>query len=148
MNIRPMTKEDVDGVWQVEKQCFSHPWSKASFEEEMGLSYAVYVVAEEEGRIVGYGGMHVLVDEGDVTNIATLPDYQRRGIGRAMVEALVEWCKTHGMVRLMLEVRESNLPARKLYESLGFTQDGRRKGYYDGPKEDAILMSRETTENA
>lgn len=125
----------------LDAQCFSLPWSENSFAEALnGKGYSFFGCFEGE-RLLGYGGMLTVLDEADVTNVAVLPEARRQGIGRALVEALIEEAKARDLVCLHLEVREGNEGARRLYEALGFVTDGRRKGYYRQPTEDAILMT-------
>ena len=125
----------------IDAVCFSLPWSEASFYKALGgVGYAFFGY-REEGILLGYAGMLAVLDEADVTNVAVLPEYRRRGIARRLVEALIEEARGRGITRLHLEVRESNTAARTLYESLGFVTDGRRKGYYRQPTEDAVLMT-------
>ena len=141
--IRPMTEGDLEAVSVLENLCFTMPWSreelKRSF-ENTGL-YRFYV-AEEGGKILGYTAMSLVVDEADIDNLAVSPEERRRGIGRALlIRALTDASKL-GMETAVLEVRDSNLPAISLYESLGFRQIGYRKKYYTNPEEGARLYGR------
>ena len=95
-----------------------------------------------DGTVVGYAGLFLTPDGGEITGLAVLPDHRARGLGRALLQTLIDEAERLGLPALRLEVRESNLPARRLYESLGFLVDGRRRRYYRRPAEDAILMSR------
>ena len=134
-----MTREHISQVAEIERQCFSEPWSENSLEllcsgENFG------VVALLDGRVVAYGGVTCVLDEGSVTNIATHADYRRRGIGRQIVRAMVSEAKKRGISSVFLEVRESNAPARELYLSEGFHECGTRKGFYRHPVENAVQM--------
>ena len=141
MSVRRLSRSDAAALAAIDAACFSVPWSKTSFEEALdGVGYAFFGYAEGE-RLFGYAGMLAVLDEADVTNVAVLPEARRRGVGRCLVEALMAEARVRGITRLHLEVRESNTAARTLYESLGFVTDGRRKGYYRQPTEDAVLMT-------
>ena len=94
------------------------------------------------GKVCGYGGIYTVCDSADVTTVAVLPDYRGRGIGLMIMSSLISDAEKRGAVAVHLEVRESNLPAIALYEKCGFTKDGRRKGYYRFPREDAVLMTK------
>ena len=96
---------------------------------------------EENGSLIGYAGMLTVLDTADITNVAVLPAFRCQGLARELMTALIAAAKAQGVTRLQLEVRESNTAARALYESLGFTVDGKRKRYYRRPDEDAVLMS-------
>ncbi len=139
--IRPITSDDIDAVWDIEKMCFSVPWSRQSFVLEVEKNKcARYVVAEHSGAVVGYGGMWLIVDEAHITNIAVHPLFRRRGIGEAILKALMAEAHRMGIDRMTLEVRASNIPAQNLYKKLGFVEVGVRKGYYSDNNEDAIIM--------
>lgn len=139
--IRPITPADIDAVWEIEKMCFSVPWSRQSFVLEVERNRcARYVVAEHSGTVVGYGGMWLVVDEAHVTNIAVHPLFRRKGIGKAILKSLMEEALRAGIDRMTLEVRVSNMAARNLYKKLGFAEAGVRKGYYGDNAEDAIIM--------
>lgn len=139
--IRPMRKEDVEEVLEIEKLSFSTPWSKEAFISEVTKnSCAKYIVAEVDNKIVGYGGFWVVVDEGHITNIAVHPEYRSKGIGSKIMEGLIDLAKKNGITAMTLEVRESNITAQHLYAKYGFRQLGRRKRYYQDNNEDAIIM--------
>jgi len=139
--IRKMTEADIDGVYDVEINSFAIPWSKKSFSDELSNSLAIYYIAESEGRVAGYAGMWNVADEGDVTNIAVHPDFRRRGIGKLLMKALFKEAQSSDMRLITLEVRESNAPARKMYESFGFKEVGIRKNYYADNRENAVIMT-------
>lgn len=138
---RPMQVRDIPGVQIVERQCFTIPWSRGIFHSELTKNdNAFYVVAELDGEIIGYAGVWIILDEGHVTNIAVHPKYQRRGIGRQLMEAITAFAAGRGAVRMTLEVRVSNFVAQDLYKQLGYEICGVRKGYYQDTKEDAYIM--------
>lgn len=142
IEIKSMTSETVEAVARLEQQCFSAPWSLASLTSELENPLAVFLTARVEGEIAGYAGMHHVVDEGYITNVAVSPDYRRRGIARALMEHLLEYGKENRLCIITLEVRESNHAAKKLYQSLDFKETGRRRGFYENPAEDGIIMTR------
>ena len=143
MMIVRMNEGHVKAVAELEKICFSDPWSENSVASELKNKLALWLVAEEEGRVAGYIGSQTCGDESDVMNVAVHPDFRRRGVAEALVNVLVAELKAIGSHCLTLEVRASNMPAVSLYEKLGFTEIGRRKNYYRNPKEDALIMRKE-----
>ena len=140
VEIRKMTLTDVWEVAQLEKEVFSAPWSEKSLEESLRRSEYRFLVAVSEHKIVGYIGMYQVLEEGDITNVAVHPKYQRRGIGSALVLSLLKEAGLNKIQEVTLEVRASNHTAIRLYEKNGFMAEGRRKNYYDKPKEDAVIM--------
>ncbi|MEG6566805.1 ribosomal protein S18-alanine N-acetyltransferase [Thermoanaerobacterium saccharolyticum] len=141
IKIRPMVKSDIDKVMEIEYLSFSVPWSFESFVMEVTKNRcAHYIVADVDGKVAGYGGFWVVVDEGHITNIAVHPDFRGQGVGSAIVEGLIELAKTKGITSMTLEVRESNLVAQSLYKKYGFKPVGKRKGYYQDNNEDAVIM--------
>jgi len=144
VKIRKMTKWDLEEVMDIEHRCFSIPWSKEAFLLEVEQNrFARYMVAELEGKVVGYGGMWMILDEAHITNIAIHPDYRGRGYGNKIVGALVESANKEGISRMTLEVRRSNKAALNLYKKYGFAPQGIRPRYYQDNNEDAIIMWRE-----
>ena len=136
-----MTVEDVDAVHAIEVACFKTPWSRESFMREVTENAcARYVVLREDGRAIAYAGVWFVLDEGHITNIAVHPDYRRRGLGDAIVKALLRHAKSAHLDSVSLEVRVSNTAAIVLYKRNGFSEVGRRKGFYQKPAEDAIIM--------
>ena len=135
-----MTIDHVPQVAQLEKICFCDPWSEKSIASELSNPLALWLVAEEDGVVVGYIGSQTVPPESDVMNVAVHPDHRRKGIAQALVTALWEALKEQGNERLTLEVRASNAPAIALYEKMGFTQVGLRRNYYRNPKEDACIL--------
>ena len=138
--IRILKSEDLEQIAEIEKLCFGEPWSENSL--ELLLRDGNFgVAAIEEGRVVGYVGVISAPPEGEITNVATHPDFRRRGVGEGILEALKREAGDRGIESLYLEVRRSNSPARGLYEKMGFAVIGERKGFYKNPKEDAVLMA-------
>ena len=135
-----LSEKTLDGVAELEKMCFSQPWSRSSLELLTKDGIGVGMVCSKDGKVCAYGGMIVAVDEGQITNIATHPDYRRQGYGRAVVEALVKHAKMNGLDSISLEVRESNKAAIELYTKLGFKVEGKRKDFYTKPTENALIM--------
>lgn len=130
-------------VWQIaelEKLCFSDPWSEKSVASELTNPLSLWLVALEGELVAGYVGSQTVLDETDMMNIAVHPDFRRRGVGEKLVNALVEELEKRGSRCLTLEVRSTNAPARSLYEKMGFVQIGLRKNYYRNPKEDACIL--------
>ena len=143
MMIEPMNASHVPQIAQLEKRCFSDPWSEKSIASELENPLSVWLVAVDGGQLIGYVGSQTVLGETDMMNLAVAPEARRQGTGRALVLALVDALTEKGSHSLMLEVRVSNAPARKLYESLGFSQVGRRPKYYVNPREDALILRKE-----
>ena len=142
MQIRPMTKEDCVQVAAIEATSFSVPWSLKAFTETVEKENFRYFVAEDEGEIIGYCGFLFVLDEAEIPNVCVKSSARKRGVGKQMMSVLMEEAKKLGMAVLYLEVRESNTPARALYKSLGFEENGIRKNFYEHPVEHAVLMSK------
>ena len=136
----PMENRDVAQIAALEQQCFSEPWSETSVAGELTNPLSYWLVARDGGYLAGYVGSQTVLGESDMMNLAVSPDYRRRGIGENLVESLIRDLKKQGSHCLTLEVRESNLAARALYEKLGFVQIGLRPGYYHKPKENACIL--------
>lgn len=145
MIIREMNLSDVPAIANLEKICFSDPWSENSIASELDNRLSYWLVAEESGVIAGYIGSQSVLDGADVMNLAVSPSYRRQGIGQTLIKKLVEHLRQRGIIALLLEVRVSNTPAITLYEKLGFVQVGRRPGYYRNPREDALILRKELT---
>ena len=142
MRIVPMAESHIDAVAALERACFSDPWSADALREELDNPHAVFTVAVgEDGSVLGYVGMHHLVDEGFITNVAVSPQARRRGVARALLAALAAYGREHGLYRITLEVRVGNTPARALYEGEGYVLDGVRPKFYSHPTEDAAIYS-------
>lgn len=138
--IQKMTLEHVPAVAEMEKLCFSDPWSESSIVYELKNPLSLWLVAVENGEAVGYIGSQSVPPESDIMNVAVHPNFRRRGLGEALVNALSEQLRLDGNTSLTLEVRVSNESAIALYHKLGFEQVGRRPNYYRNPKEDALIM--------
>lgn len=140
------TPAHLEGVAALEKLCFTNPWSAQSLElltnDGIGVGYLCTSPAapNSEPVVTAYGGMLITVDEGQITNIAVHPDYRRRGLGTAIVRALLRHAKDCRLEQVSLEVRASNAAAIALYKEAGFAEAGRRKGFYQKPHEDALVM--------
>jgi [ribosomal protein S18]-alanine N-acetyltransferase len=143
VQFRPMTTADLDEVMLIERTSFRFPWSAGFFRQELQVACARSILAEVEGKIVGYVLFWLLPGAIDVHNIAVHVDYRRRGIARMLLGRVVHQARDQSVVRVMLEVRKSNLPAQKLYQAMGFLTTGIRKGYYSDNGEDALAMTLE-----
>lgn len=141
--IVPMDRSHVPQVAALEKECFSSPWSEAMLEDALFDPQASFIVAEdEEGNILGYAGLHVILDEGYIDNVAVERDARRHGVASALLDVFCRFGAAK-LAFLTLEVRASNAPAITLYEKYGFQRAGLRPKYYDKPREDAVIMTRE-----
>ena len=139
----PMDRGHIPAIAALERQCFSRPWSEAALSEELYNDTACFLVAEgEDGTVLGYAGLHVILDEGYIDNVAVDPRYRRQGVADALLDVFCRF-GAEKLAFLTLEVRASNTPAIALYEKHGFYEVGRRKDYYDDPKEDALLLTQE-----
>ena len=143
MILTEMKYEHVAQIAELEKICFSDPWSERSISSELENSLSYWLVALEGDTVAGYIGSQTVMGETDMMNVAVHPDHRRKGIAEALVIGLVEALKKQGSHCLTLEVRASNEPAKKLYEKLGFSQIGKRPGYYRNPREDALILRKE-----
>ena len=141
MKIERMTAAHLDSVCAIENACFAHPWSRQSIEAELDKETSLFYVAVEDGQVVGYIGMSFVLDEGYIYNVAVKADCRKNGVGSALIQTLVTHCRKNNFAFLTLEVRESNAPARSLYEKFGFIKVGERKNYYSDPSENAVLMT-------
>lgn len=147
ISVRKMTLKDIEGVMKVDRDCFSIPWSRECFLMELKSSLSTYVVAvviNDESlneEVIGYGGFYMVMDQVEITNIAVLGERRGQGIGRSILEALIKLAVIGGGKVVNLDVRESNEAAKALYYSYGFKLVGSRKGYYQKPDEDALLLT-------
>lgn len=139
----PMDRSHLAGVAELERMCFSTPWNEAMLEEELYNDTASFIVAEgEDGQVLGYAGLHVILDEGYIDNVAVRPTCRRQGIADRLLDVFCRFGQAN-LAFLTLEVRPSNTAAVALYEKHGFQEAGRRKDYYENPREDALLLTRE-----
>ena len=143
MKILPMNEYHVAQVAELEKLCFSDPWSENSVASELKNPLSLWLIAEEDGVVCGYVGSQTVLGETDMMNIAVHPDCRRKGVAAALITELICRLKGQGSHILRLEVRESNAPAIALYKAMGFTQLGLRKNYYRNPKENALILGKE-----
>lgn len=139
---RNMTEKDVAGVAELEKKIFSDAWTSRGIYETFCQNQAFVGVAECDGEIVGYCIIYYVMDEGEIARIAVDEKVRRQSVGRGLLDFVCECCKMKNINRLLLDVRESNEGAREFYEQYGFTVDGVRKNFYEQPKENAVLMSK------
>ena len=142
--LTPMQRQHLPDLAALEELCFSDPWSADAFEYELVNPGASFTVAQAaDGQVLGYLGLHFVLDEGYIANIATDPQYRRCGIASALIENAIAFAEEKALSFLTLEVRVSNLPAQNLYRKYGFQEVGVRKNYYQAPREDALLMTRQ-----
>ncbi len=145
--IRRATEKDVAVIAELEKVCFTTPWTYESvYQDVVQNKLAFYVVADIEGYVVGYAGVWNIVDEGHITNVAVAPEFRQHHVGSAIIKVLLEVTEKAGITRHTLEVRRGNEAAIKLYENFGFEVCGERKGYYEDTGEDALIMWRESSQ--
>ena len=141
--IVPMDRSHISQIAALERECFSTPWTEAMLEEALFNPQASFIVAEDgEGNILGYAGLHAVLDEGYIDNVAVAPDARRHGVASALLDVFCRFGEVN-LAFLTLEVRKSNTAAIALYEKHGFQQVGLRPGYYQHPREDAVIMTRE-----
>ncbi len=144
INIVPMTADHLDALEQLERTCFSRPWSRKMLAEELDNECAAFLVAEDAatGEAVGYAGLLVAADEGYITNVAVFPPYRRRGVAGKLLDVFLRFARANHLAFLTLEVRPSNAAAIALYTRFGFREAGRCRNYYDLPREDALILTR------
>ena len=144
INIVPMNADHLEELERLEKICFSRPWSRKMLAEELENQCAAFLVAEdpESRAVLGYAGVLVMADEGYITNVAVFPEYRRQGIAAQIIKVFCDFAQGNHLAFLTLEVRPTNKAAIELYRSFGFEEVGRRKSYYDLPKEDALILTR------
>ena len=143
-----MSLADLDEVMAIERASFAYPWSSRFFHQEFEIECARSILAEMNGKIVGYVLYWLLPQTVDIHNLAVSGEYRRRGVGRTLLQKVIVEALGQSSARVTLEVRKSNLAAQKLYESAGFVATGVRKGYYSDDGEDALTMSLELLPSA
>lgn len=144
VTLREALRSDIEGIYQIERACFSTPWSKEALLDDLEVEDKLYLVAEaEDGKIIGYAGSWLVLDEGQITNIAIHPEHRRAGYGSKMTRKLTQMLRKQGMKHIFLEVRVSNIAAQAMYRRLGFTAVGVRKQFYSDPVEDGLIMTKE-----
>lgn len=142
--IRPMSREDLPQVLRIENANFPDPWSERIFLDSMALDFYIFLVAEvrETSAVAGYASLMDAAGEGNIMNIAVDEPFRRQGLGGMLLDELIRMGKMRNISAFTLEVRVSNAPAISLYEQKGFLTEGVRKGYYEHPREDALIMWR------
>jgi [ribosomal protein S18]-alanine N-acetyltransferase len=143
LSLRPMQEADLPQVIAIEEAAYDFPWTLGIFQDCLRVGYCCWVVSLGE-RVVGYGVLSVMLDESHILNLCIQPEWQRRGLGARLIQRLLSLAREHGAETAFLEVRVSNAAASKLYAGLGFTEIGRRRGYYPAmgdKREDALVMS-------
>ena len=146
VRIVPMNADHLDEVAELERICFSVPWSRNMLAEELDNLLSAFLVAlDDNDKVVGYAGVQIILDEGYITNVAVRPECRRQGIAAKLLQVFLDFAKANKLAFLTLEVRASNYDAIALYGSRGFRSVGRRKNYYEHPREDAIIMTKEFT---
>lgn len=138
IRIKVANLNDVAEIYKIENECFSTPWSENSIAESIENENTILYIAELDGETAGYMGVQIFSGEGYVTNVATLKEFRRMGVAKALIKEVMK----NEMEFLTLEVRQSNIPAISLYKSLGFVEVGKRPRFYREPIEDAVLMTR------
>ena len=136
-----VSAEHIPQIEEIERECFSRPWTAEQLSGQMRDAQHEFIAAVDDGRVLGYVGLMYVLDEGYISNVAVHPEARRQGIGDALIDALAAKAEELELAFLTLEVRESNAPAIALYAKHGFHPVGKRKNYYDAPKEDAVLMT-------
>ena len=149
IQIVPKNADHLEELEKLERICFSRPWSRKMLAEELENQCAAFLVAQNSitQQVMGYAGLLVMADEGYITNVAVRPECRRNGIAGKLLQVFLDFGQANHLAFLTLEVRASNYDAIALYGSRGFRSVGRRKNYYEHPKEDAIIMTKEFTED-
>lgn len=140
LRFEPLAEHHIAAIVEIEKKTNSAPWSERSFRHEITNPHAIFLAATVGDRVVGYGGLWLVVDEAHVTTIAIEESLRGQGVGRQLMLELLKRARAKGMACSTLEVRASNAAAIKLYEGLGYVETARRKGYYPDNREDAVVM--------
>lgn len=149
VQFRPMNVSDIPAVEEIEQEAFATPWTVEAFMNELTNNmFARYIVMEQRGELIGYGGMWIIVDEAHVTNVAVRADYRGQGLGELLMTELQHKAVAFGADRMTLEVRVTNTVAQNLYRKLGFEPSGLRPGYYSDNNEDALIMWAELERNS
>ena len=141
LKIEKMTAPHIEDIANLEKECFSSPWSEDGLKSELNNKFARFYVAFLGGKVAGYIGSHNVLGEVYITNVAVFSKFRRNGVGKVLVEYLVNEMKSEKAEFVTLEVRKSNINAISLYEKTGFQKVGERKDFYEKPREDAVLMT-------
>lgn len=139
--IEKMTAFHITEIAELEKECFSSPWSEEGLKSELTNEFARFFVAVSDGEIAGYIGAHNVLGEVYITNVAVFKAFRRQGIAKKLIAFLLETAKNENAEFVTLEVRKSNFHAISLYEKMGFKAVGERKDFYEKPRENAVLMT-------
>lgn len=140
LKVREMMMEDTEKAALIEAENFSKPWKQKDFEDAVRSSNTLYMVIENQGEIIGYAGMWLVLDEGEITNVSIKKDCWGQKAGTYLMKEFLEEAKKRGGVSFFLEVRESNMRARNLYRSFGFEEISVRRNFYEAPIENGIVM--------
>lgn len=141
VTFRVATEKDIDQIVHIEQKSFTVPWPREAFYQDILTNrYALYLLMEENGVVIGYCGVWLVIDEAHITNIAVLPEYRGKKLGETLLKKMMDIAIEAGAETMTLEVRVSNTPARSLYKKLGFQEGGIRKNYYTDNQEDAQVM--------
>ena len=144
IQIVPMNADHLEELEKLERICFSRPWSRKMLAEELENQCAAFLVAQDRitQQVMGYAGLLVMADEGYITNVAVFPEFRRQGVAAKLIAVFENFARGNKLAFLTLEVRPSNTAAIALYKGFGFKEVGRRKNYYDLPKEDALILTK------
>ncbi|MCI6999869.1 MAG: ribosomal protein S18-alanine N-acetyltransferase [Clostridiales bacterium] len=144
IQIVPMNADHLEELEKLERICFSRPWSRKMLAEELENQCAAFLVAQDSitQQVMGYAGLLVMADEGYITNVAVFPEFRRQGVAAKLIAVFENFARGNKLAFLTLEVRPSNTAAIALYKGFGFEEVGRRKNYYDLPKEDALILTK------
>ncbi len=146
MEIENVVLANIDEMLKIEKQAFASHWSRQTFLDEFSAENGHYIAATEKGKIIGYTGYRYVLDEAHITTLAVDKRNRKKGIGTFLIQRLIEDAKAAGLKKLYLEVRQSNIPAQKIYKKHGFKVLDRRREYYQHPVEDALVMQNDNIE--
>ena len=141
MEIRLAAEEDIEQLFELESSCFPDPWSRKSIRDTMKEEQSYFAVAVSDGKIIGYINTTYVLDEMNLNLICVLQQYRRMGAAGKLMERMFAHARQNGLVQIFLEVRVSNLPAQQLYKRFGFTVVGERKGFYQNPPENGLVMT-------
>ena len=141
LSLRPMQIDDLDMIMQIEPTIYTHPWTRGNFSDSLNSGYSAWVL-ENEGKMIGYALMMMVMDEAHLLNLSIAKPQQKQGLGRYLLEHMLKIAKNHKATNMFLEVRPSNISAIALYENMGFCEMAVRRGYYPAThgREDAVLM--------
>lgn len=144
ITIVPMNADHLEELEKLERICFSRPWSRKMLAEELENQCAAFLVAQDSitQQVMGYAGLLVMADEGYITNVAVFPEFRRQGVAAKLIAVFENFARGNKLAFLTLEVRPSNTAAIALYKGFGFEEVGRRKNYYNLPKEDALILTK------